>query len=82
MTTDLNDAFKANVEHAMRERGITRYHLSRLIGGHPDLVRVQLARPCGVTLATVARYSAALGIPATELITPRDNAAMGERIAA
>ncbi len=73
----LNHVFKANVERVMQERGISRSELSRRMSAHATFVSMQLNRPCGVTLATVERYSAALGVPATELITARDTAMAG-----
>jgi len=80
MTDTLSDAFRANVRRIMRERGIKNHHLSIQMGAHPTLVRMQMYRTGTVTLATVARYSEALGIPAAELITPRDAAMAGRMI--
>ncbi len=73
MSDPLSDSFRANVQRIMAERGMNPCQLSKLMRAHPSQVQVQIVsrRTVGFTLATVAKYADALGVPVTALLNER-----------
>lgn len=73
MSDHLSDAFRANVQRIMAERGMNPCQLSKLMRTHPSQVQVQIVsrRTVGFTLATVAKYADALDVPVTALLNER-----------
>ena len=87
MTDPLSDVIRLNVIAALRWRGWSRADLAVRLGCSVDMVSKTLNNPrgVGVTVATLGRYSDALGIEPAVLVTPggvaRARAARMERVA-
>ena len=72
MTDYLSDVFRLNVIAALRWRGWSRSDLAARLGTSTDMVSKTLNNPrnIGVTMATLGRYSDALGIDPSVMVTP------------
>lgn len=71
MSDPLSNLFRANVLRIAAQRRLNLHRLGKLVTPNdPSQARYQLVGRTdhGVTLATVHRYAAALGVPATALI--------------
>lgn len=75
MSDHLSDAFRANVRRLQAERGLSDLAMGRVVTPHhATQYRTQIVERAGkhsLTLATVAKYADALGVPVTALLNER-----------